>query len=99
MPPTANATSDSSSKLAPPILKSVRFPSSEHRRTAAAGLGLATVAVLAVTTGQTVDNRTEAAATLPDERLAINDLDYRGAFRLSSDTFGDSCQQAGSVVE
>ena len=51
---------------------------------------LASFTILAVTTGRSADTPTEAAAPLPDEQLAITDLHYRGAFRLSSDTFGES---------
>ncbi len=68
----------------------MRTPANEHRRSTATGLGLAALAVITIAAGQTGDTATEAAAALPDERLAITDLDYRGAFRLSSDTFGDS---------
>lgn len=44
-------------------------------------------AVAMIASGQ---SGSHAAGGLPDERLAISDLDYRGAFRLSSDTFGES---------
>ncbi len=64
-----------------------------NRRPVAAGaasVAVALVAVFSASTGQGSGGTSEAATPLPDEQLAINDLEYRGAFRLSSDTFGDS---------
>ena len=47
-------------------------------------------AVAALTAVPVVGDASDAAVGLPTERLTIDDLDYRGAFRLSSDTFGVS---------
>ena len=60
--------------------------------TAGVGLAAITVLVTASVWPQPPNAGTTALASesLPDERLAIYDLDYRGAFRLAGDTFGDS---------
>ena len=53
------------------------------------GAGLA-LGALAVVVGSGGAVPSDAAPGLPTERLRISDLDYLGAFRLSSDTFGAS---------
>ena len=64
------------------------------QRSFAVPSALAIATLVAVAVGSIdpsgTDLTLDAAAPLPDERLVIGDLTYRGAFRLSSDTFGDS---------
>lgn len=61
-----------------------------HQRVACAG-AVAALCTAGISIGWSgADEALHAAEPLPDARLAINDLTYRGAFRLSSDTFGDS---------
>lgn len=94
MPPDVAGMSggDSTSTLATPILVGMRFERPAATRPGAGGVAIAALALATViaTTTASQGSRSDAAAPSPDERLSISDLEYRGAFRLDSDTFGAS---------